>query len=75
MGTAIFQATYRLGGFAALSNSTHDPSVVAAICVISLFGVFLATRIKRVPLPSRDTPFDKRQPSPRSFADIRVVSR
>ena len=91
MGTAIFQAAYRLGGFAAFSNSTHDPRVVAAICVISLFGMFLATRIKRVSLPSRGSPnlrsgsdglhpesgspFDKRQALARSFADIRAVSR
>ena len=77
--------------FRIYGDSLTHVALTAAICVISLFGVFLATRIKRVPLPSRDTPnlrsgsdglhlepgspFDKRQPSPRSFADIRVVSR
>lgn len=52
MGTAIFQATHRLERLGAHPDSTFDPKVVAVICIVALFGVFLATRIKRVPLPA-----------------------
>jgi hypothetical protein len=52
MGTAIFQATHKLERLGAHPDSTFDPKVVAAICVVALFAVFLATRIKRIPLPA-----------------------
>ncbi|MBN8978994.1 MAG: acyltransferase [Rhizobiales bacterium] len=52
IGTAIFQATHRLERLGAHPDSTFDPKVVAVICIVALFGVFLATRIKRVPLPA-----------------------
>lgn len=53
MGTATFQAMHKLERLGAHPDSTFDPKVVAAICVVSLFGVFLATRVKRVPLPGK----------------------
>ena len=34
------------------TGGSFDPKVVAAICVVSLGIVFLATRIKRIPLPA-----------------------
>ncbi len=52
MGTAIFQATHKLERLGAHPDSTFDPRVVAVICVVGLLGVFLATRIKRIPLPA-----------------------
>jgi peptidoglycan/LPS O-acetylase OafA/YrhL len=53
MGTAIFQATHKLERLGAHPDNTFDPKVVAAICVVSLVGVFLATRIRKVPLPAK----------------------
>jgi peptidoglycan/LPS O-acetylase OafA/YrhL len=53
MGTAIFQATHKLERLGAHPDSSFDPKIVAAICVVALFGVFLATRIKRIPLPGK----------------------
>lgn len=53
MGTAIFQATHKLERLGAHPDSTFDPKVVAVICIVAFFGVFLATRIKRVPLPGK----------------------
>lgn len=35
------------------SNASYDPRVVAAICVLGMGMVFLATRIKRVPLSAK----------------------
>lgn len=52
MGTAIFQATHKLERLGAHPDNTFDPRVVAAICVVALLGVFLATRTKRIPLPA-----------------------
>jgi peptidoglycan/LPS O-acetylase OafA/YrhL len=52
MGTAIFQATHKLERLGAHPDSTFDPRVVAVICVVALFGVFLATRVKRIPFPA-----------------------
>jgi peptidoglycan/LPS O-acetylase OafA/YrhL len=34
------------------THGSFDPKLVAAICIVSLAIVFLATRIKRVPLPA-----------------------
>lgn len=53
MGTAIFQATHKLERLGAHPDSTFDPKVLAMICGVSLVGVFLATRVKRVPLPGK----------------------
>lgn len=53
LGTAVFQATHKLERLDVLTHGTFDPRVVAAICVVSLGGVLLATRIKRIPLPAK----------------------
>jgi peptidoglycan/LPS O-acetylase OafA/YrhL len=52
MGTAIFQATHKLERLGAHPDGTFDLKIVAAICVVALFAVFLATRVKRIPLPA-----------------------
>jgi peptidoglycan/LPS O-acetylase OafA/YrhL len=50
MGTAVFQAMHNQAQLSVLTGSSRDPNVVAAICVVSLSLVFLATRIKRISL-------------------------
>jgi peptidoglycan/LPS O-acetylase OafA/YrhL len=52
MGTAVFQAVHKLERLDVHTGASFDPRVVAAICVVSLVTVFLATRIKSVPLPT-----------------------
>ena len=52
MRTAIFQATHKLERLSAHPDNTFDPRVVAVICVVALLGVFLPTRIKRIPIPA-----------------------
>lgn len=53
LGTAVFQAIHKLERLDAHANANYDPSVVAAITIISLGLVFLGTRIKRFPFPTR----------------------
>lgn len=53
LGTAVFQAIHKLQRLGVHPHATFDPKVVAAICVVSLGIVLLATRIKRVPLPTK----------------------
>jgi peptidoglycan/LPS O-acetylase OafA/YrhL len=52
LGTAVFQAVHKLERLDVHTGGSFDPRIVAAICVVSLGIVFLATRIKRVPLPA-----------------------
>ena len=53
LGTAVFQAVHKLERLGVHTHGSFDPRVVAAICVVSLGLVLLATRIKRVPLPAK----------------------
>jgi peptidoglycan/LPS O-acetylase OafA/YrhL len=53
LGTAVFQAVHKLERLGVHTGGSFDPMVVAAICVVSLGLVFLATRIKSVPLPAK----------------------
>lgn len=53
LGTAVFQAVHKLERLGAHTGSSFDPKIVAAICIISLGAVFIATQIKRVPLPAK----------------------
>jgi peptidoglycan/LPS O-acetylase OafA/YrhL len=53
LGTAVFQAIHKLERLGVHTHGSFDPKLVAAICVVSLGIVFLATRIKRVPLPAK----------------------
>jgi peptidoglycan/LPS O-acetylase OafA/YrhL len=52
LGTAVFQAVHKLERLGVHTHGSFDPKLVAAICVVSLAIVFLASRIKRVPLPA-----------------------
>jgi hypothetical protein len=52
-GTAAFQAVHKLERLGVQTHGSFNPNVVAAICIVSLAIVFLATRIKRVPLPAK----------------------
>jgi peptidoglycan/LPS O-acetylase OafA/YrhL len=53
LGTAVFQAIHKLERLGVHANSSYDPRVVAAITVVSLGTVLLATWIPRVPLPAK----------------------
>jgi peptidoglycan/LPS O-acetylase OafA/YrhL len=55
MGTAVFQAIHKLERLDVHTGNSFDPRVVAAICFVSLVTVFLATRIKSIPLPTAFT--------------------
>jgi peptidoglycan/LPS O-acetylase OafA/YrhL len=52
LGTALFQAVHKLERLGPHTGGSFDPWVVVAICVVSLGLVFLATKVKRVPLPA-----------------------
>jgi peptidoglycan/LPS O-acetylase OafA/YrhL len=52
LGTAVFQAVHKLERLGMHPHGSFDPRMIAAICIVSLVIVFLATRIKRVPLPA-----------------------
>ena len=52
-GTAIFQSVHRLPKLEVLTGGTFDPWIVAAICLVAITAIFLATRIRRVPIPAR----------------------
>ncbi len=53
LGTAVFQAIHKLERLGAHPHGTYDPKIVAALCIASLAVVFLASRIRRVPLPAK----------------------
>jgi peptidoglycan/LPS O-acetylase OafA/YrhL len=53
LGTAVFQAVHKIERLGVHTHGSFDPRIVAAICVVSLGLVLLATRIKRVPLPAK----------------------
>ncbi|MCA6126257.1 acyltransferase [Bradyrhizobium sp. WSM 1704] len=52
LGTAAFQAVHKLERLGVHLHANFDPRIVVAICIVSLGIVFLATRIKQVPLPA-----------------------
>lgn len=51
-GTAVFQSVHKLERLGVHTGGSFDPWATAAICIVSLCLVFLATRIKRLPLPA-----------------------
>ena len=53
LGTAVFQAVHKLERLGVHTHGSFDARVVAAICMVSLAIVFLATRIKQVPLQAK----------------------
>ena len=52
IGTAMFQAVHKLVRLAPHTHGVFDHWVVAAICLASIAVIFLATRIRHVPLPA-----------------------
>lgn len=52
LGAAVFQAVHKLERLGVHTGGSFDPKVIAAVCIVSLGIVFLATRIKSVPLPA-----------------------
>jgi peptidoglycan/LPS O-acetylase OafA/YrhL len=52
IATALFQAIHKLARLAPLTGGVFDHRVVAAICLVSIALIFLATRIRHVPLPA-----------------------
>jgi peptidoglycan/LPS O-acetylase OafA/YrhL len=50
--TAVFQAIHMLGKLSDHTGGTFDEWVVVAICLVSFAAVFLATRIRSLPLPA-----------------------
>lgn len=53
LGTAVFQAIHKLERLGVHTHGSFDSRVVAAVCIVSLGAVFLATRIKRLPLSAK----------------------
>ena len=47
----VFQTVHKLERLGVHSDSSFDPKVAVAVCLISLALVFLATKVKRMPLP------------------------
>lgn len=52
IGTATFQAVHKLERLGVHTGGSFDERVVVAICLVSIAIIFLATRIRRVPLPA-----------------------
>jgi peptidoglycan/LPS O-acetylase OafA/YrhL len=52
VGTAAFQAVHNLETLGIHTGSSFDQGIVVAICLVSIGTIFLATRIRRVPLPA-----------------------
>ncbi|VIO73508.1 acyltransferase family protein [Bradyrhizobium ivorense] len=53
MGTAAFQAVHKIERLGVHTHGSFDAGIVVAICIVSLGMVFLATRIRSLPLPAR----------------------
>jgi peptidoglycan/LPS O-acetylase OafA/YrhL len=51
-GTAAWQAVHKLETLGVHAGSSFDPRIVVAICLVSIGTIFLATRIRRLPLPA-----------------------
>jgi peptidoglycan/LPS O-acetylase OafA/YrhL len=52
VGTSVFQALHKLERLGVHTGGTFDERVVAAICLVSIAAIFLATRIPKLPLPA-----------------------
>jgi peptidoglycan/LPS O-acetylase OafA/YrhL len=51
VGTSVFQAIHKLEHLGVHTGGTFDARVVAAICLVSIVAIFLATRVRRLPVP------------------------
>ena len=52
LGTAVFQAVHKLERLGVHTGGTFDKRIVAGICLVSIAIIFLATRIRKLPLPA-----------------------
>ena len=52
VGTSVFQAIHKLERLGVHTGGSFDARVVAAICLVSIAIIFLATRIRKLPLPA-----------------------
>jgi peptidoglycan/LPS O-acetylase OafA/YrhL len=52
VGTSVFQAIHKLERLDVHTGGSFDARVVAAICLVSIAVIFLATRIRKLPLPA-----------------------
>jgi peptidoglycan/LPS O-acetylase OafA/YrhL len=52
VGTSVFQAIHKLERLGVHTGGSFDTRVVAAICLVSIAVIFLATRIRKLPLPA-----------------------
>lgn len=52
IGTAVFQSIHKGAKLAPHTGGVFDEWIVAAICLASIAVIFLATRIRHVPLPA-----------------------
>jgi hypothetical protein len=52
VGTSVFQAIHKLEHLGVHTGGSFDARVVAAICLVSIAVIFLATRIRKLPLPA-----------------------
>ncbi len=52
IGTAVFQSVHKLVRLAPHTGGVFDDGIVVAICFVSVAIIFLATRIRRVPVPA-----------------------
>jgi peptidoglycan/LPS O-acetylase OafA/YrhL len=50
IGTAVFQSVHKVARLAPHTGGVFDERIVAAICLASIAVIFLATRIRHVPL-------------------------
>lgn len=51
-GTAVFQSLHRATRIDSPAGVSFDSGVIVAICLISIAVIFLATRLRRLPLPA-----------------------
>jgi peptidoglycan/LPS O-acetylase OafA/YrhL len=49
--TAIFQALHKLPKLSALTGAAFNEWIVVTICLLSVAVIFLASRVRRIPLP------------------------
>jgi peptidoglycan/LPS O-acetylase OafA/YrhL len=52
IGTAVFQALHKLVKLAPHTGGVFDEWIVVAICLVSVAVIFMATQVRRVPLPA-----------------------
>jgi peptidoglycan/LPS O-acetylase OafA/YrhL len=52
IGTSVFQAIHKLEHLGVHTGGTFDERIVAVICLVSIAFIFLATRIRKLPLPA-----------------------